>query len=64
MNEIIFSKQLRVIITTDVTRHHHIQLIIERAKEVRSNVYHLRLTDPSRGWAFCDLWKSYFDDNF
>ena len=47
MNEIIFSKQLRVIITTDVTRHHHIQLNIERAKEVRSNVYHLRLTDPS-----------------
>ena len=47
MNEVIFAKQLRVLITSDVTRQHQIELIIERAKEVRSNVYNLRLTDPN-----------------
>merc|ERR1712123_362079 len=48
MAEVIFSRQLRVIITSASTsRHHHIELIIERAKEVRSNCYHLRLTDPT-----------------
>lgn len=49
MDEVIFSRQLRVIITnaSNTSRHHHIELIIERQAEVRSSCYHLRLTDPS-----------------
>merc|ERR1712131_369110 len=46
MNDVVFSKRLKVLITSDTTRTHFVTLDIERSKEVRSDVYNLRLTDP------------------
>ena len=44
MNDVVFSKRLKVLITSDTTRTHFVTLDIERSKEVRSDVYNLRLT--------------------
>ena len=44
MNDVVFSKRLKVLITSDITRTHFVTLDIERSKEVRSDVYNLRLT--------------------
>ena len=47
MNDVVFSKRLKVLITSDTTRNHFVTLDIERSKEVRSDVYNLRLTGKS-----------------
>ena len=44
MNDVIFSKKLKVLITSDTTRQHHINVDIERTTELRTNVFHIRLT--------------------
>ena len=44
MNDVIYSERVKVLITSDAARHHYINLEIERLKEIRSNVYQIRLT--------------------
>ena len=44
MNDVIFTKNLKVLITSDTTKQSYINLDIERSTEVRSNVFNIRLT--------------------
>jgi hypothetical protein len=47
MNDVIFSKKLKVLISSETTKVIHVNLDIERSTEVRSNVFNIRLTDPN-----------------